>query len=73
MCKKLGNYMIHLVTPSSTSATVYKRKKALPYIVGNGKELSWTILNKLVGWVLQVNPAIQISFQQIQAFRFSQE
>jgi len=56
--------MIHLVTPSSTFAMVYKRKKVSPHIVGNGKKLSWTILNNLVGWVLQVNPAIQISFSR---------
>jgi len=62
MRKKLGNYMIHLVSPSSTFTTVYKRKKTPPHIVGNGKKLSWTILNKLMGWVLQVNTTIQLSF-----------
>jgi hypothetical protein len=54
--------MIHLVTPSSTFATIYKRKKTPPHIVRNGKKLARTILNKLVDWVLQMNTTIQISF-----------
>ena len=56
--------MIHLVKPSSTFAVIYKRRKPPPHIVGDVKKLSWTTLNKLVGWVLQVNPAIQRSFSR---------
>jgi hypothetical protein len=70
--KKLGNYMIHLVTPSSTLATVYKWKKPSPLIVGNGKKLSWTILNKC-GLGTASEFCYTNIIQQTQALRFSQE